>query len=192
MSIPEFRAFMQALVAILTRFQPPSPPPAPPVPTMLIPKELKSLRAPESCGEKEEDPMKADLWLNDVHFAVFWGMVWSDTLKVNVYSTNLISDPTTTLRLIWAIEFPVVILLFSCCRQKPENCSYLKAISQGLLGLPVGALLNALGALALGAPVGLQYFERTISWSLLMSSLTVSFQISIPLPVYHYHTSLNA
>ncbi|KAE8686459.1 hypothetical protein F3Y22_tig00111061pilonHSYRG00095 [Hibiscus syriacus] len=70
-------------------------------------------------------------------------MVWSDTLKVNVYSTNLISDPTTTLRLIW----------------------YLKAISQG-------ALLNALGALALGAPVGLQYFERTISWSLLMSSLT--------------------
>ncbi|KAE8710915.1 formin-like protein 13-like [Hibiscus syriacus] len=55
---------------------------------------------------------------------------------------------------------------------KPENCSYLKAISRGLLGLPVGALLNALGALALGAPVGLQYFERTISWTLLMSSLT--------------------
>ncbi|KAE8658691.1 protein YIPF6-like [Hibiscus syriacus] len=90
----------------------------------------------------------------------------------NVYFINLISDTSATLRLIWAIEFPVVILLFSCCTQKPEKCSYLKAICRGLLGLPVGALLNALGALALGAPVGLQYFERTVSWSLLMSSLT--------------------
>ncbi|KAK8641704.1 hypothetical protein V6N13_011082 [Hibiscus sabdariffa] len=90
----------------------------------------------------------------------------------NVYSINLIFDPTGTLRLIWAIEFPVVILLFSCFRQKPEKCSYLKAIARGLLGLPVGALINALGALALGAPAGLQYFERTVSWSLLMSSLT--------------------
>ncbi|KAL4332187.1 hypothetical protein GQ457_07G032820 [Hibiscus cannabinus] len=90
----------------------------------------------------------------------------------NVYSINLISHPTSTLRLIWAIEFPVVILLFSCFRQKPEKCSYWKAITRGLLGLPVGALLNALGALALGAPAGLQYFERTVSWSLLMSSLT--------------------
>ncbi|KAE8668484.1 hypothetical protein F3Y22_tig00112305pilonHSYRG00065 [Hibiscus syriacus] len=89
-------------------------------------------------------------------------MVWSDTLKVNVYSINLIFDPTATLHLIWAIEFPVVILLFSCW-----------------------ALLNALGALALGAPVGLQYFEMTISWSLLMSSLTKTawlamFYICIP------------
>ncbi|XP_039005904.1 uncharacterized protein C1450.15-like, partial [Hibiscus syriacus] len=121
-------------------------------------------------------------------------MAWSDSLKVNVYSINLISDPTATLRLIWAIEFPVVILLFSCCRQKPENCSYLKAISRGLLELPVGALLNALGALALGAPVGLhKYFERTISWSLLMSSLTVkqlaSFCETLPADIdvwYHF------
>ncbi|XP_039005994.1 uncharacterized protein LOC120133490 [Hibiscus syriacus] len=77
-------------------------------------------------------------------------------LAHNVYSINLIFDPTSTLRLIWAIEFPVVILLYSCCRQKPEKCSYLKAIARGLLGIPVGALLNALGAFALVEPVGLQ------------------------------------
>ncbi|XVE91185.1 hypothetical protein DITRI_Ditri20bG0134000 [Diplodiscus trichospermus] len=89
-----------------------------------------------------------------------------------VYSIDLVSDPTNTLRLIWAIECPVVILLFSCFRQKPEKCSYLKAVARGLLGLPAGALLNALGALALGAPVGLQYLEKTIQWSLLMSLFT--------------------
>ncbi|KAG4145840.1 hypothetical protein ERO13_D05G118400v2 [Gossypium hirsutum] len=81
----------------------------------------------------------------------------------HVYSLNLVFDPTKTLCLIWAIEFPVVILLFSCCRQKPEKCSYFTAIARGLLGLPVGALLNALGALALGAPVGLQYLEKTVN-----------------------------
>ncbi|XWS20565.1 hypothetical protein CRYUN_Cryun31cG0112800 [Craigia yunnanensis] len=90
----------------------------------------------------------------------------------NVYFINLVSDPTNTLRLIWAIECPVVILLFSCFRQKPEKCSYLKAVARGLLGLPAGALLNAPGALALGAPVGLQYLEKSVNWSLLMSLLT--------------------
>ncbi|XVF57945.1 hypothetical protein PTKIN_Ptkin07bG0023200 [Pterospermum kingtungense] len=93
-------------------------------------------------------------------------------LAHNVYSVNLVSDPKNTLRLIWAIECPVVILLFSCFRQKPEKCSYLKAVARGLLGLPAGALLNVLGAWALGAPVGLQYLEKTINWSLLMSLFT--------------------
>ncbi|XP_042968321.1 uncharacterized protein C1450.15-like isoform X3 [Carya illinoinensis] len=51
--------------------------------------------------------------------------------------------------------------------------SYLKAAGRGLLGLPVGALVNALGAIALGTPVGTQYFLKTISWSLMMSLFTI-------------------
>ncbi|KAE8713428.1 hypothetical protein F3Y22_tig00110210pilonHSYRG00154 [Hibiscus syriacus] len=66
MPVPEFGAFMQALDAILTWFQPTSPPPSPRTPQMLIPKELRSLGAPEFRGEEDESLMNADLWLNDV------------------------------------------------------------------------------------------------------------------------------
>ncbi|GKA27515.1 hypothetical protein Tco_0713683 [Tanacetum coccineum] len=34
---------------------------------------------------------------------------------------------------------------------------YLKAVARGLLALPVGAIVNALGAIALGAPLGTRY-----------------------------------
>ncbi|XP_074574382.1 uncharacterized protein LOC141830836 isoform X3 [Curcuma longa] len=47
-----------------------------------------------------------------------------------------------------------------------------KAVSMALFGLPIGALLNALGAIVLGAPVGLKYWLSTIYWSCLMSLFT--------------------
>ncbi|XP_031261791.1 phosphatidylinositol-glycan biosynthesis class F protein-like [Pistacia vera] len=90
----------------------------------------------------------------------------------NIYSINLVSHPSGTLRLIWAIESPIVILLYSCLRKNPDKSSYFKAVVRGLLGLPVGALVNALGAIALGAPVGIQYMTNTFDYSLLMSLFT--------------------
>ncbi|XP_042491133.1 phosphatidylinositol-glycan biosynthesis class F protein [Macadamia integrifolia] len=89
-----------------------------------------------------------------------------------VYAVNLISDPAQTLYLIWVIECPLVIILYSLLRWNPEQCSFLKAVVRGLLGLPAGALLNTIGAIVLGAPVGSQYMKSTINWSLLMSLFT--------------------
>ncbi|KAJ9178905.1 hypothetical protein P3X46_010751 [Hevea brasiliensis] len=88
----------------------------------------------------------------------------------NLYSINLVSDPSRTLRLIWIVESPIVTLLYSWFRLNPEQCSYLKAVGRGILALPVGALVTALGAIVLGAPVGIEYLPKTINWSLLMSS----------------------
>ncbi|XP_021735360.1 phosphatidylinositol-glycan biosynthesis class F protein-like [Chenopodium quinoa] len=51
-------------------------------------------------------------------------------------------------------------------------CQFSKAVGRGLLGLLAGALVFALGAISLGAPVGSKYTLSTIKWSLLMSSLT--------------------
>ncbi|KAM0900428.1 hypothetical protein ACQ4PT_020643 [Festuca glaucescens] len=62
----------------------------------------------------------------------------------------LVSDPTLALRLL----------------------VFLKAAARGLLGLPIGAFLNAFGAVALGAPVGIKFWTATIYWSLLMSLFT--------------------
>ncbi|XP_071711786.1 PIGF/3-ketodihydrosphingosine reductase fusion protein-like isoform X2 [Rutidosis leptorrhynchoides] len=94
-------------------------------------------------------------------------------LAVNVFSINLIDHPSETLRLISLIEIPVVILVYSIYRKDKYQSSYLKAVARGLLGVPVGAAANALGAIALGAPVGTQYFQRTLNWSLMMSAFTV-------------------
>ncbi|XP_044485067.1 uncharacterized protein C1450.15 isoform X2 [Mangifera indica] len=90
----------------------------------------------------------------------------------DVYYISLVSNPSSTLRLIWVIESPIVILLYSYVRKNPNKSSYFKAVVRGLLGLPVGALVNALGAIALGAPVGIQYLSNTVHWSLMMSLFT--------------------
>ncbi|XP_077247693.1 uncharacterized protein LOC143887506 isoform X3 [Tasmannia lanceolata] len=73
-----------------------------------------------------------------------------------VYVSSLISNPVQTLRLLWVIQSPIVILGFSLVRQNPQHCSYLKAVGRGLLGLLAGALLNAFGAIVLGAPIGIE------------------------------------
>lgn len=90
------------------------------------------------------------------------------------YSVNLISDPAKTLLSILVIECPIVILIFSIIRKNPEKCSYLKAVGRGLLGLPIGALVMAFGAITLGAPVYTKYLLATTHWSLLMSLLTIT------------------
>ncbi|KAM7256726.1 hypothetical protein ACFE04_012467 [Oxalis oulophora] len=90
----------------------------------------------------------------------------------SLYSINLVTHPSSTLRLISVIQCPIVILVYSVFRSNPEKCSYFKAVGRGILGIPIGALVHALGAIVLGAPVGIQYLSKTMHWSLLMSSLT--------------------
>ncbi|XP_058082193.1 uncharacterized protein LOC131230339 isoform X2 [Magnolia sinica] len=80
----------------------------------------------------------------------------------NVHASNLISNPTQTLRLLWAIESPIVIFGYSFLRRNPDHCSFYFA----------GALLNAFGAFILGAPIRIEYLTKTINWSLLMSLFT--------------------
>ncbi|KAG7646485.1 GPI biosynthesis protein Pig-F [Arabidopsis thaliana x Arabidopsis arenosa] len=91
----------------------------------------------------------------------------------NKYSVDLISDPTLTLRLLWIIEFPIVVIIYSLFRRNPEKCSYFRAVGRSLVGLIAGALINALGAVSLGAPIGMQSLSKTIHWSFLMSVFTV-------------------
>ncbi|KAM3316125.1 hypothetical protein ACQJBY_034319 [Aegilops geniculata] len=84
----------------------------------------------------------------------------------------LVSDPAHALRLLVVCEAPLVIVVFSLLRRDPKRCSFLKAAARGLLGLPIGAFLNAFGAIVLGAPVGIKYWIATIYWSSLMSLFT--------------------
>ncbi|XP_035841878.1 phosphatidylinositol-glycan biosynthesis class F protein isoform X2 [Helianthus annuus] len=105
------------------------------------------------------------------------GLASSFWLAINVFSINLIDYPVQTL---WLVQAPVVILVYSFFRKDKNQSSYLKAVARGLLGLPVGAVVNALGAIALGAPVGSRYILRTLNWSLLMSAFTVSVNLFHP------------
>lgn len=84
----------------------------------------------------------------------------------------LLSDPALALRLLVVCEAPVVIAVFSYLRRDPKGCSFFKAAARGLIGLPVGALLNAFGAIVLGSPVGTKYWMVTVYWALLMSLFT--------------------
>ncbi|KAI4995344.1 hypothetical protein ZWY2020_035247 [Hordeum vulgare] len=84
----------------------------------------------------------------------------------------LVSDPAHALRLVVVCEAPLVIVVFSLLRRDHKRCSFLKAAARGLLGLPIGAFLNAFGAIVLGAPVGTKYWMATTYWSSLMSLFT--------------------
>ncbi|XP_065866697.1 PIGF/3-ketodihydrosphingosine reductase fusion protein [Euphorbia lathyris] len=108
-----------------------------------------------------------------VHFFCALGLAIALWVTRNFYYINLVSDPYRTLRLLWIVDSIIVVLLYGWFRLNPEQCSYLKAVGRGLLALPIGAVLNAFGAIVLGAPVGIQYLPKTINWSLLMSSFTV-------------------
>ncbi|MED6180841.1 hypothetical protein PIB30_013924 [Stylosanthes scabra] len=88
------------------------------------------------------------------------------------FSIDLVTDPSRTIFFISLVELPIVILLFSRYRQNPRKCTYLQALGRGLLAVPIGALLNCLGAIALGAPVTFQFLPKTINWSLMMSLFT--------------------
>ncbi|XP_020867565.1 phosphatidylinositol-glycan biosynthesis class F protein isoform X3 [Arabidopsis lyrata subsp. lyrata] len=50
---------------------------------------------------------------------------------------------------------------------------YFRAVGRSIVGLISGALINAFGAVSLGAPIGMQSLPRTIHWSFLMSVFTV-------------------
>lgn len=97
--------------------------------------------------------------------AAFW-------VAQNIFDSNLISNPLQTIRLLFILQCPVVIFSCSLLRRNPQHCSFLKAIGRGVVGLPAGALLNAFGAIVLGAPVRIEYLAKTIHWSLLMSLFT--------------------
>ncbi|XP_022153416.1 phosphatidylinositol-glycan biosynthesis class F protein [Momordica charantia] len=108
-----------------------------------------------------------------VHLICGLGLALALWIARYIYSTDLISNPSHTLFLIWALECPIVILLYSRYRLDREQCSYLKAVTRGILGLPAGAVINAFGAIVLGAPVGAQYFSKTLNWSLVMSLFNI-------------------
>ncbi|KAI4344250.1 hypothetical protein L6164_011497 [Bauhinia variegata] len=100
------------------------------------------------------------------------GLAAAFFLSENVYSVDLVTDPSHTLFLIWITELPILILLYSHYRQNREQCTYLRAVGRGLLAMPVGALVSYLGAVALGAPVTIQYLKKNIHWSFMMSLFT--------------------
>ncbi|KAK4362128.1 hypothetical protein RND71_017369 [Anisodus tanguticus] len=90
----------------------------------------------------------------------------------HIYSLDLITNSSSHFGIFLVFLAPVLILLYSHLRHDRNQCSYVKAVGRGLLALPAGAVVNALGATILGAPVGFEYFPKTLSWSLLMSLLT--------------------
>ncbi|KAH0687391.1 hypothetical protein KY285_017954 [Solanum tuberosum] len=107
-----------------------------------------------------------------LHLICLLGLALAFWIPNHIYLLDLITHPSQTLRTISVFLAPVLILLYSHLRHDRTQCSYVKAVGRGLLALPAGAVVNALGATILGAPVGFEYFPKTFNWSLLMSLLT--------------------
>ncbi|PIN01698.1 hypothetical protein CDL12_25791 [Handroanthus impetiginosus] len=131
---------------------------------------LQQREGPESINPSASfaSPLKVLL----LHLTCGLGLVSAFWVANNFYLLTLIQNSAQTLRILWAVEALVVIPVYGLFRRDPNQCSYVKAIARGLLGLPAGALVNALGAIVLGAPVGMQHFTKTLHWSLLMSVFT--------------------
>ncbi|KAH6763302.1 phosphatidylinositol-glycan biosynthesis class F-like protein [Perilla frutescens var. hirtella] len=131
---------------------------------------LQQRKAPESINVTVSFASLRMLLL--LHLTCVIGLALAFWVAINFCSLTLIHNPAQTLFIVWAVEALVVIPVFSQFRCNPDKCSYVKAIVRGLMGLPAGALVTALGAIVLGAPVGTQHFKKTVNWSLLMSVFT--------------------
>ncbi|KAF5932522.1 hypothetical protein HYC85_028693 [Camellia sinensis] len=77
-----------------------------------------------------------------VHLICGLGLASALQVAHKIYSVDLNSDPSHTLRLIWVLEAPIVILIYSLFRKNPKRISgihqYWKAVGRGILGLPAG------------------------------------------------------
>ncbi|KAL0415457.1 UNVERIFIED_CONTAM: hypothetical protein Slati_3377600 [Sesamum latifolium] len=128
---------------------------SPSSPVLLQPMHQPRKKAPESTNAAVAFASSLKSLL--LHLICALGLASAFWVAFNCYSLTLIQNSAQTLLVVWAIEASVVILVYSLLRRNPDQCSYVKAIVRGLLGLLAGALVNALGAIVLGAPVGIQY-----------------------------------
>ncbi|KAA0044450.1 glycosylphosphatidylinositol anchor biosynthesis protein 11 [Cucumis melo var. makuwa] len=71
-----------------------------------------------------------------LHLISALGLALAFWIAHYIFSTDLISDPSRTLFFILVVQSPIVILLYSRYRTDRHQCSYLKAVARGLLGLP--------------------------------------------------------
>ncbi|KAL0282132.1 UNVERIFIED_CONTAM: Phosphatidylinositol-glycan biosynthesis class F protein [Sesamum angustifolium] len=145
---------------------------SPSSPGLLTPMHQPRKKAPESTSAAVSFASSLKSLL--LHLICALGLASAFWVAFNSYSLTLIKNSAQTLFVVWVIEASVVILVYSLLRRNPDQCSYVKAIVRGLLGLLAGALVNALGAIVLGAPVGIQHFTKTVHWSLSHVSLHAS------------------
>ncbi|CAA0816388.1 Unknown protein [Striga hermonthica] len=142
--------------------------PFPPLTPMQRPQHQRNATKSVNRAVSFESPLK----LLPLHLTCGLGLALGFWVAFIIYSLTIIQNSAETLLILWAVEALVVIPLYSLFRHDTDQCSFVKAIVRGLLGLPAGALMNALGAIVLGAPVGIQHFKKTVHWSLLMSLFT--------------------
>ncbi|CAN1170846.1 Phosphatidylinositol-glycan biosynthesis class F protein [Linum perenne] len=92
-----------------------------------------------------------------VHAICGLGLATGLWISHHWHSINLVSHPSDTIFLIWIVETPAALLLYSYFRKGQEKHSFLRAIGRGILAFPIGALIHAAIAIVLGAPVGSRY-----------------------------------
>ncbi|KAF3633794.1 putative phosphatidylinositol-glycan biosynthesis class F protein-like isoform 2 [Capsicum annuum] len=113
-----------------------------------------------------------------LHLICGLGLISAFWVGNHIYSLHLITHPSQTLRLISVFLTPVLILLYSYLRHDRNQCSYVKAVGRGLLALPAGAVVIALGATILGAPVGFDDWHRIFART--KENESTDYMISLP------------